>query len=204
MSVAVNLSPRALLDDNLLPVVSDALARYDVPPSQLTLEITESSVIGDPQAALLALGALRQLGIRLSVDDFGTGYSSLSYLKRLPVQEVKIDRSFVRDLVHDPDDEVIVRAVTELGRSLHLDVVAEGVEDLATWRRLQQFGSIIVQGYYLSRPMRPTDFVAWLDDHQAARRDDAPLDVPVPELAPLTAPPRPRDVAGSRVVPLRP
>jgi diguanylate cyclase (GGDEF)-like protein len=204
MPVAVNLSPRALLDANLLPVVSDALARHDVRPSQLTLEITESSVIGDPQAALQALGALRQLGIRLSVDDFGTGYSSLSYLKRLPVQEVKIDRSFVRDLVHDPDDEVIVRAVTELGRSLHLDVVAEGVEDLATWRRLQQLGPIIVQGYYLSRPMPPAHFAAWLDDHQGAERDGAPLDVPVAEVAPLKAPPRPRGVYGSRAVPLRP
>jgi diguanylate cyclase (GGDEF)-like protein len=205
MSVAVNLSPRALLDASLLPVVSQALARYDdIHPSQLTLEITESSVIGDPEAALLALGALRQLGIRLSVDDFGTGYSSLSYLKRLPVQEVKIDRSFVRDLVHDPDDEVIVRAVTELGRSLHLDVVAEGVEDLATWRRLQQLGPIIAQGYHLSRPLPPAHFAAWLGDHQAVERDDGAREVPVTQLGPLTAPPPPRGVPGSHVVPLRP
>jgi EAL domain-containing protein (putative c-di-GMP-specific phosphodiesterase class I) len=151
-------------------------------------------VIGDPEAALLALGALRQLGVRLSVDDFGTGYSSLSYLKRLPVQEVKIDRSFVRDLVHDPDDEIIVRAVADLGRSLHLDVVAEGVEDLATWRRLQQFGPIIVQGYYLSRPMPPAHFEAWLAEHQAAERATRPQ----------LAPPAQRPFPGSAILPMMP
>jgi diguanylate cyclase (GGDEF)-like protein len=191
ISVAVNLSPRALLDVNLVSVVTDALARHAVPASLLTLEITESSVISDPDAALNALHALRELGVRLSVDDFGTGYSSLSYLKRLPVQEVKIDRSFVRDLVRDPDDEVIVRAVTDLGRSLHLDIVAEGVEDLATWRRLQQFGPIVVQGYYLSRPMPPAHFVSWLREHEAHQGDDSSGDLIAPR--PLAAPPpRPR------------
>jgi EAL domain-containing protein (putative c-di-GMP-specific phosphodiesterase class I) len=190
ISVAVNLSPRALLDADIVPVVTNALARHAVPASLLTLEITESSVISDPEAALHALHALRQLGVRLSVDDFGTGYSSLSYLKRLPVQEVKIDRSFVRDLVHDPDDEVIVRAVTDLGRSMRLDVVAEGVEDLATWRRLQQFGTITVQGYYLSRPMPPAHFVSWLREHEAELSGDTSPD-PLPTSAtPLL--PRPR------------
>ncbi len=188
ISVAVNLSPRALLDANLVPVVTEALTRHDVPASLLTLEITESSVISDPEAALHALHTLRHLGVRLSVDDFGTGYSSLSYLKRLPVQEVKIDRSFVRDLVHDPDDEVIVRAVTELGRSLHLDVVAEGVEDLATWRRLRQFGPIAVQGFYLSRPMPPAHFVSWLREHEADQREDIAAELP----AGRPAPPPPR------------
>jgi diguanylate cyclase (GGDEF)-like protein len=190
ISVAVNLSPRALLDANLVSVVGDALTRHAVPASLLTLEITESSVISDPEAALHALHALRRLGVRLSVDDFGTGYSSLSYLKRLPVQEVKIDRSFVMDLVRDPDDEVIVRAVADLGRSLHLDVVAEGVEDLATWRRLQQLGPIAVQGYYLSRPMPPAHFVSWLREHEANQRDDGSGDLPAS--GPLAAPPRPR------------
>jgi diguanylate cyclase (GGDEF)-like protein len=193
ISVAVNLSPRALLDADLVPVVADALERHGVPAPLLTLEITESSVISDPEAALGALHALRHLGVRLSVDDFGTGYSSLSYLKRLPVQEVKIDRSFVRDLVRDPDDEVIVRAVTDLGRRLHLDVVAEGVEDLATWRRLQQLGPIVAQGYYLSRPMPPAHFVAWLHEHEATQRGDAPSEAPAP------LPPRPRLVRDTPV-----
>ena len=147
LSVAVNLSPRALLEDDLLDTVSRALTYHWVPPQLLTLEITESSVIADPEAALVALRRLRELGVRLSVDDFGTGYSSLSYLKRLPVQEVKIDRSFVRDLAHDQDDEIIVRAVADLGRSLNLEVVAEGVEDVATWRRLQEIGCTTVQGF---------------------------------------------------------
>jgi EAL domain-containing protein (putative c-di-GMP-specific phosphodiesterase class I) len=125
------------------------------------------------------------------VDDFGTGYSSLSYLKRLPVQEVKIDRSFVRDLVREPDSEVIVRAVTDLGRSLHLDVVAEGVEDLATWRRLGELGAITVQGYYLSRPMPPAAFPQWLAEHRLGPPDADPAPAGPP--APL---PRPRQ-AGS-------
>ncbi|MGZ6801257.1 MAG: EAL domain-containing protein, partial [Mycobacteriaceae bacterium] len=204
ISVAVNLSPRALLDANVVSVVTDALGRHAVPAPFLTLEITESSVISDPEAALRALHALRQLGVRLSVDDFGTGYSSLSYLKRLPVQEVKIDRSFVRDLVHDPDDEVIVRAVTDLGRSLHLDVVAEGVEDLATWRRLQQFGSILVQGYHLSRPMPPSHFAAWLAEHQSAQQDPAPPGVARPEAVPPAAPPPQRSTRGATVLPSAP
>ena len=107
------------------------------------------------------------------------------------MQEVKIDRSFVRDLVHDPDDEIIVRAVADLGRSLHLDVVAEGVEDLATWRRLQQFGAIIVQGYHLSRPMPPANFEAWMAEHRAAERGTAPQ----------FAPPAQRAAADSAMLP---
>jgi EAL domain-containing protein (putative c-di-GMP-specific phosphodiesterase class I) len=189
VSVAVNLSPRALLDADLLRVVTDALRRHQVPAPMLTLEITESSVIADPEAALVALHALRRLGVRLSVDDFGTGYSSLSYLKRLPVQEVKIDRSFVRDLVREPDSEVIVRAVTDLGRSLHLEVVAEGVEDLATWRRLGELGAITVQGYYLSRPMPPAAFPGWLAEHRlgSADADPAPAGPPTPLPRPRSA-----------------
>ena len=114
---------------------------------------------------------MRGRGVRLSIDDFGTGYSSLDYLRKMPVHELKIDRSFVRDLVHDPDDEVIVRAVTELGRSLHLDVVAEGVEDLATWQELDALGCDAIQGFYVSRPVPPDDLIAWLQHQQAAIPD---------------------------------
>ncbi|MCW2745022.1 MAG: hypothetical protein JWM48_1572 [Mycobacterium sp.] len=167
LTVAVNLSPRALLDEGLLKTVTDALERHGVPAHQLILEITESSVIADPEAALEALHALRDAGISLSVDDFGTGYSSLSYLKRLPVQEVKIDRSFVRDLVRDPDDALIVRAVADLGRNLGLTVVAEGVEDEATWHRLRNLGVDTAQGYHLSRPLTPAVFARWLRQHEA-------------------------------------
>src|SRR4051794_15918260 len=128
LSVAVNLSPRALLDPGLVPGVVPALARHRVPPGLLTLEINEGSGMGDPDQALVVLHELRALVIRLSVDDFGTGYSSLSYLKRLPVQEVKIDRSFITDLAHSDEDAPIVRSIGDLGANLGLDVVAEGIE----------------------------------------------------------------------------
>ena len=109
------------------------------------------------------LTALRELGVELSLDDFGTGYSSLAYLKRLPVQEVKIDRSFVMRMQEDPEDAAIVRATTDLGRSLGLRVVAEGVEDDAAWQTLARIGCAIAQGYHLSRPLPADDLRLLLD-----------------------------------------
>ena len=165
ISVAVNLSPRALLDTGLVSNVIDALARHGVPPELLTLEITEGSVMADPEKAIGVLHALRAAGIRLSVDDFGTGYSSLSYLKRLPVQEVKIDRSFIVDLLNNTHDVPIVRSIVDLGINLGLDVVAEGIETDALWRRLQELGCTLGQGYGIARPMPVEDLPAWLDHH---------------------------------------
>jgi diguanylate cyclase (GGDEF)-like protein len=163
LSVAVNLSPRALLDTGLVSNVIGALARHSVPPELLTLEITEGSVMAEPDKALAVLHALRAAGVRLSVDDFGTGYSSLSYLKRLPVQEVKIDRSFIVDLHNNAHDIPIVRSIVDLGINLGLDVVAEGIETDAIWRRLQELGCTIGQGYGIARPMPVEDLLAWLD-----------------------------------------
>jgi EAL domain-containing protein (putative c-di-GMP-specific phosphodiesterase class I) len=113
------------------------------------------------------LHALQEMGVRLSIDDFGTGYSSLSYLKRLPVHEIKIDRSFITAMVGDADDETIVRSIINLAGSLSLDVVAEGVEDAVTWKRLDQMGCAFVQGYYLSRPIPVDDLLPWLRDRPA-------------------------------------
>ena len=162
LGIAVNLSARSLADPELVDDVASALARHDLPAHCLTLEITEGSVMTDPAGAMELLRALRDTGVRLSVDDFGTGYSSLSYLKRLPVHEVKIDRSFVTHMVTDADDAMIVRSIIDLARNLGLDVVAEGVEDESAWQQLAQLGCTYAQGYHLGRPMPLSQFLPWL------------------------------------------
>ena len=118
--------------------------------------------MADPSRAVALLHRLRDLGVRLSVDDFGTGYSSLSYLKRLPVQEVKIDRSFITSLRAGSEDVAIVRAVVDLGQHLGLEVIAEGVEDQATWDLLTSMGCDLVQGWHLGRPMPTAELLSWL------------------------------------------
>jgi EAL domain-containing protein (putative c-di-GMP-specific phosphodiesterase class I) len=124
--------------------------------------------MADPERILGVLAGLRELGVELSLDDFGTGYSSLAYLKRLPVQEVKIDRSFVMRMNEDPEDAAIVRVTTDLGRSLGLRVVAEGIEDAVSWQTLARVGCAVGQGYHLSRPLPAADLQALLDRHAAA------------------------------------
>jgi diguanylate cyclase (GGDEF)-like protein len=162
LCVAVNLSTRSLQDADLVADVARLLTRHDVPADRLTLEVTEGSVMADPDRAVSVLHDLRELGVRLSVDDFGTGYSSLSYLQRLPVQEVKIDRSFVAALEAGPENVAIVRAIIDLGRNLGLDVVAEGVEDQATWNRLAALDCDLVQGWHLARAMPIDELLPWL------------------------------------------
>ena len=159
LEVAVNLSARSLHDPDLVEEVDRLLRRHGVPASRLTLEVTESAVMADPGRATALLHALRDLGVRLSVDDFGTGYSSLSYLKRLPVQEVKIDRSFVTALGTDAADLPIVRAIVDLGRHMGLEVVAEGVEDAATLDLLGSIGCDLAQGWHILRPVPPADLL---------------------------------------------
>jgi EAL domain-containing protein (putative c-di-GMP-specific phosphodiesterase class I) len=131
----------------------------------LKLEITESSIVDDPSRTKDVLERLGAMGLRLSVDDFGTGYSSLAYLKRLPIDEIKIDRSFVSAMVAREEDEIIVRSTIDLGRNLGLEVVAEGVETRAIMERLAQFGCDVAQGYYLSRPVPADELTIWLDDY---------------------------------------
>jgi diguanylate cyclase (GGDEF)-like protein len=162
LSVAVNLSARCILDDGLTETVANLLAAHDVPPDALTLEITESAVVGRPARALTVLRRLRELGVRLSLDDFGTGYSSLSYLRELPVQAVKIDKSFVSRMLTQDSDAKIVRSIIDLAGNLGLEVVAEGVEDAAAWDRLAEMGCDFVQGYYLAPPMTGPAFQQWL------------------------------------------
>ena len=136
LDVAVNISV-SLLDRDLPGEVRSLLAQHHCDPEAVTLEITEDTVMADPDLATEVLGMLAQLGVRLSIDDFGTGYSSLAYLKNLPVCEIKIDRAFVGNLTEQADDAMIVRSTVDLGHNLGLEVVAEGVEDEATWNALR-------------------------------------------------------------------
>jgi len=164
LRVAVNLSTRNLLDDQLPEIVAELLRRHHLPASALTLELTEGTIMADTARTVGILNRLASMGVSLSVDDFGTGYSSLAYLKRLPVDELKIDRSFVRSMTRDESDEAIVRSTIDLARSLGLAVVAEGVEDEQTWRLLRSLGCDRAQGYFLGRPMTASRFSAWLDE----------------------------------------
>jgi diguanylate cyclase len=152
-SVAVNLSMRNLRDPDLVDFVAGVMASSQIPPGQLKLEVTESAFMANPARAIDVLSQLRSIGVRIAVDDFGTGYSSLSYLKRLPVNEIKIDKSFVTTLATDPNDVAIVRSTIELGHNLGLDVVAEGVEDRETWDLLADLNCDAIQGYVVSRPL---------------------------------------------------
>jgi diguanylate cyclase (GGDEF)-like protein len=162
MSIAVNLSVRTLADEEFPDRVAAALARHEVPPELLTFELTESGVMADPERALPVLRRLHAMGVVLAVDDFGTGYSSLAYLRQLPVDEVKIDKSFVLGMGTDLGDMAVVRSIVELGHSLGLIVVAEGVEDDAARDQLVGMGCDVAQGYLISRPLSEDRFEAWL------------------------------------------
>jgi diguanylate cyclase (GGDEF)-like protein len=160
--VAVNLSARSLGSNELAKQVRGLLEQRELPADALTLELTESAIMSDPFRAVVVLSELRRMGVRLSIDDFGTGYSSLAYLKRLPVSEIKIDRSFVSNVAADEDDAAIVLSTIQLAQSLRLDVVAEGVETAATLDALASFGCRLVQGYYLTRPLPADELERWL------------------------------------------
>ncbi len=163
LTVAVNVSPRGLADGSLLADVPAELTRHGVDPAGLVLELTEGTVMRDPALSLQVLQVLSDLGVGLSIDDFGTGYSSLAYLKRLPVDEVKIDRSFVLELARDGDDAAIVRSTVRLAHDLGLRVVAEGVEDAVAYAALRDMGCDLAQGYLLSRPLDEDELETWLD-----------------------------------------
>ena len=153
LPVSINLSTRNLLDVTFPDSMAALLKEYGVPPHLLELEITETALIGDPNRAMSVVERLVDQGMRLSIDDFGTGYSSLAYLKRLPLHALKIDRSFVRDMLSDEQDAIIVRSTIGLAHSLGLQVVAEGVEDVDTLAALREFGCDQAQGYVLSKPV---------------------------------------------------
>ncbi len=162
--VAVNVSMRNLLDPKFPESMEAIVVAAKADPHTLKLEITESAIMVEPGRVLETMNRLRQVGFGFAIDDFGTGYSSLAYLQRLPVEQIKIDRSFIAQLTADSGSAAIVRATIELARSLTLDLVAEGVEDEATWNLLGQMGCFAAQGYFLSRPLPVPELDRWLRD----------------------------------------
>jgi diguanylate cyclase (GGDEF)-like protein len=160
--VSVNISMRDLVDPEFPQTIAALLQQAEAQPSLLVLEITESLIMTEPERAINTLSQLRKLGVRVAVDDFGTGYSSLAYLHRLPINEIKIDKSFVAALSGEANGANIVRASVELGHSLQLETVAEGVEDAPTWDLLGALGCDLAQGYFISRPVVADQVLPWL------------------------------------------
>ncbi len=167
LKISVNLSARDLLDQDLPHKFAEILARHRVTPASFCLEITESTIMDDPVRALNTLERLHGMGVELAIDDFGTGYSSLAYLKRLPVDELKIDKSFVMNMEHDTDDAQIVRSTIDLGHNMGLRVVAEGIESKVVWDLLAAMGCDHGQGYFISRPMPAERLEAWIAQWRA-------------------------------------
>lgn len=162
LTISVNISARDLMNADMPKLFAGLMGKYGASPHWLCLEITESAIMGDPKRALGILEELHNMGLYLSVDDFGTGYSSLAYLKKLPVSELKIDQSFVFHMADDKDDATIVRSTIDLGHNMGLVVVAEGIENQATWDMLNAMGCDLAQGYYISKPMPVDALLKWI------------------------------------------
>jgi EAL domain-containing protein (putative c-di-GMP-specific phosphodiesterase class I) len=175
LKVSVNLSTRDLLDQDLPAKFADLLTRYKLTAGSFCLEITESAIMDDPVRAQHTLERLSAMGLDLSIDDFGTGYSSLAYLKRLPVNELKIDKSFVLNMENDVGDTKIVRSTIDLGHNMGLRVVAEGIESEAVWRLLADLGCDQGQGYFMSRPIPADQLFGWLEKWRAPVAVATPL-----------------------------
>ena len=166
--VAINLSAHDIAHDGLPSFITQLLSDHQLTARDLMLEITESAVMENPHQAIQVLEQFKSLGIELSIDDFGTGYSSLSQLKSMPVDELKIDKSFILNLENNKDDQVIVQSTIQLGHNIGLRIVAEGVETLAAWHLLEQWGCDKLQGYFISRPVPADDFSVWYRHYQAS------------------------------------
>ena len=167
--MAVNLSARQFHDGLLTTVIRSALEDSGLPAGQLELEVTESLLMEDSASSQTALANIKQMGVKLSMDDFGTGYSSLAYLKRFPLDTLKIDRAFVKDVGVDPDNTAIVRAVIALSHNLRLTVVAEGVETFEQLAFLRESRCDQAQGYFISRPMDAAAFGVWMAENHAGQ-----------------------------------
>ncbi|MGH3139010.1 MAG: putative bifunctional diguanylate cyclase/phosphodiesterase [Gaiellales bacterium] len=163
LTVSVNLSTRDLIDVSLPDEIGALLEEARVPPHLLELEITESVIMADPMRARGVVARLREMGVKVAIDDFGLGYSSLGYLKNLPVNDLKIDKSFVINMMDDQGDAVIVQSTIDLAHNLGLTVIAEGVESDETWRRLRTLGCDVAQGWLIGRPLPAADFATWLN-----------------------------------------
>jgi len=164
LGVAINISARSLSDPRLVADIGREIRAAEVNPRALTVEITESSVMADPERSIITLRSFADLGVRLSIDDFGTGHSSLARLRTLPIHEVKVDKSFVQNVASDPRDAALVKSIISLAHNLELTTVAEGVEDATTWARLQELGCDAAQGYHLCRAVPVSKLNTWLTD----------------------------------------
>ncbi|MDH4275079.1 MAG: EAL domain-containing protein [Gammaproteobacteria bacterium] len=162
INIAINISARSLRDPHFIDIVTNSIKLSGVNPNCLEFELTESAVMLEPERSRSVLQEFRALGVALSVDDFGTGFTSLSYLKDLPIDKVKIDRSFVTNIQHNVRDAVLVRSIIDLAHNMGYMVVAEGVEDEKTWNLLEEMGCDIIQGFYVTRPMSASSFEEWL------------------------------------------
>ncbi|RQX09891.1 GGDEF-domain containing protein [Micromonospora ureilytica] len=169
LRAALNVSVRDLHTGEIADQIADRLARHGVPAERLQVEITEGALMADPRRVLATISRLHRIGVAIALDDFGTGYSSLQHLRRLPLSEVKVDRSFVLGMADDADDAAIVRSMIELAGALGLRVVAEGVEDERTWRMLHAAGCDAAQGWFYARPMPAEDLVTWLARYRPVR-----------------------------------
>ena len=167
LRMAVNLSTVQLHHSELSRVVTNLMQRYKLPAHCLEMEVTETGLMEDIATAASHLNSLKKAGVLIAIDDFGTGYSSLSYLRGLPLDKIKIDKSFVQDVLVDEDDATIVRAIIQLGRSLNMEVIAEGVESAEQEAYVIAQGCNEGQGYYYSRPLSPEAFEVWIRQYQA-------------------------------------
>ncbi|HEV8655499.1 MAG TPA: EAL domain-containing protein [Candidatus Limnocylindria bacterium] len=196
LNISINVGAKTIgASSRLETVIAQAAAAHGVPASLFTVEVTETDVMTDPVQASRTLAGLKKLGVRVAVDDFGTGYSSLSYLNELPLDEVKIDRSFISRLITDPQTSSIVRAAIDLSHALGLDAVAEGVEDEATLERLVLLGCDRAQGYFIARPMPADAVIPWLQRHVAT-----PTVISAPQVAALIPTPRTHDADTATVL----
>lgn len=171
--LSINISARNLQDPHFVREVARLADEVGISLKRIIMELTETAVMTDPEDALRVMKELNGQGVRLSIDDFGTGYSSLSYLKQLPVDEIKIDRSFVMEMVKNNDDQVIVHTTLTMGHNLSMEVVAEGIEDANTLRTLRDMGCDLAQGYHIARPMPAADFFTWMAKYRASLHSDA-------------------------------
>jgi diguanylate cyclase (GGDEF)-like protein len=176
ISVSVNIAPSNLNEPELPDFVKQALDTWGVPADRLTIELTETAMIGDNRSSLENLHRLKRLGVQLSIDDFGTGYSCMAYLKRMPLNELKIDKTFISNMLSAQEDERIVRSVIDLAHHFELQVVAEGVEDKPTLQALRALGCDVAQGYLFERPMPAKQFAAWFEQHSNPGNNNGAVD----------------------------
>jgi EAL domain-containing protein (putative c-di-GMP-specific phosphodiesterase class I) len=160
--ISLNMSAKQFQDTCFIDNLKKNLIEFAVPPEYIKIELTETALVADPQQAIATINTLKELGIRISLDDFGTGYSSLSYLHRIPIDQLKVDQSFVRDITINKVSRSITETIIMMANSMEIDVIAEGVETKEEWQLLESFGCYHYQGYYFYKPMSAAEFAALL------------------------------------------